>query len=552
MKTLTLAFASICFFATASFAQVINTCAGDGPGTYGTDGVAATLTSLNTPSGVAVDAAGNIYIADYGNNRIRKVDLAGIITTIAGTGVGGFGGDNGPATAAQILGPRGIAVDAAGNVFFSDANNRIRQINSAGIVSTVAGSNAVGGYGGDGAPATLARLNLPWGIAVDAAGNIYIADQMNNRIRKVNTTGIISTITGTGIAFGGGDGGPATAAQVQFPLGVAVDAIGNVFIADNGNNRIRKINTSGVINTIAGSPTYGYSGDGGPASAAKLYYPKAVATDNVGNIYIADVNNNCIRKINTLGNIYTITGNGTAGFSGDGGPATGAKLDQATGIAVSSTGAIFIADNNNNRVRVITAPSHNPSFAGGHRQAINLCPIGITKSLDTVLAINDIDVGQTETLTLISGPLHGTAIVSYSGTSIGAVIIPTALTYTATAGYTGTDSIKVRVFDGTGADTTTIIIKMGCITGVRPTGKSTGDRLIIYPNPNTRLFSLTVPSVLEEQARVVITSAGGAKVKETTLTTNKPMDMNLEVPPGIYFISATSEHSSWADTFEVR
>ncbi len=263
----------LCFYTETKAQLVISTIAGTGTPGYTGDMGLATTAQIHTPHGVAADAAGNVYFTDYGNHRIRKIDVSGNIRTIAGSGAPGFSGDGGPATAADLYSPRGIAVDATGNVYFSDyVNHRIRKVTPAGIISTVAG-NGVPGFGGDSGPATAAMLKYAWGIAVDGSGNLYIADQNNCRVRKVSATGTISTIAGNGTCFIGGDGGPASAAAVQYPLGVACDAAGNVYIADYGNNRIRKINPAGIITTVAGSAVFGFSGDGGPSTASQLYYP---------------------------------------------------------------------------------------------------------------------------------------------------------------------------------------------------------------------------------------------------------------------------------------
>ena len=225
---------------------------------------------------MAVDASGNLYIADTGNNRIRKVSATGIITTVAGNGSAGYSGDGGPATSAQLDGPEGVAVDGSGNLYIADTcNNRIRKVSATGIITTVAG-NGSAGYSGDGGPATSAQLSLPAGVAVDGSGNLYIADSGNNRIRKVSATGIITTVAGNGSPGYSGDGGPATSAQLNQPAGVAVDASGNLYIADSSNNRIRKVSATGIITTVAGNGFDGYSGDGGPAtSAATQLAPRA-------------------------------------------------------------------------------------------------------------------------------------------------------------------------------------------------------------------------------------------------------------------------------------
>jgi sugar lactone lactonase YvrE len=299
---------------------VITTVAGSGfsgpnNGGFSGDGGLATDAQLDSPARVIVDEMGNLYIADSYNDRIRKVIAAtGVITTVAGTEIAGYGGDNGLATSAQLDGPLGVAIDKIGNLYIADANNnRIRQVIAAtGIITTVAGSGPTGhgngGFSGDGGPASEAQLNYPTHVAMDGAGNLYIADSENHRIRQViAATGIITTVAGSGSTENGnggfsGDGGPATDAQLNYPSGVAVDGQGNLFIADNSNHRIRKvIAATGVITTVAGSGIAGYSGDNGPAFDAQLNMPSDVAFDGVGNLYIVDQDNHCIRRVEGSG-----------------------------------------------------------------------------------------------------------------------------------------------------------------------------------------------------------------------------------------------------------
>lgn len=453
-------------------AQTINTFAGIGIAGYSGDGGASTTAKLNLPYAVAADGAGNVYIADHDNNRIRKVDPSGVITTIAGTGTGSYFGDGGPATLARIQKPRAIAIDPSGNVVFSDyGNNRIRKINvTTGIITTIAGTGGIPAFSGDGGPATAAQLGYAWGITYDAAGNLFIADNQNCRVRKVTPAGIISTIAGNGSCFISGDGGPAIAARVQYPTGVAVDGVGNLYIADNGNNRVRKINTSGTISTIAGTPTYGFSGDGGPSTAAMVSAPVGIATDPSGNVYIADQNNNRIRKINTAGIISTYAGNGTAGYSGDGGMPTLASLNHPSGFATDGLGKFYIADNENNCIRIVQILSHAPTFTGGRSQSRTICPVEFI-GIDSLLAVYDVDTGQTENWSVVTPPAHGILVAAYTALSTGATIYPTGLTYAPASGYLGLDSFKVQVSDGLFADTTTIYITIiappdpGTITG---------------------------------------------------------------------------------------
>ena len=334
----------------------------------GGDGGPATGARLNFPWGVAVDGAGNLYIADFWNHRIRKVDAAGAISTVAGDGTRGYGGDGGPATAAQLYDPAGVAVDGAGNLYIADSwNSCIRKVDAAtGNISTVAGTCTVGtgGYGGDGGPAVGARLSLPRGVAVDGAGNLYIADSLNDRIRKVDAAGVISTVAGTGRRGYGGDGGPATAARLNRPVGVAVDGAGNLYIAGLYNGRIRKVDAAGVITTVAGDGRGGSSGDGGPAVGARLGGPRGVAADGAGNLYIADDLNHRIRKVDAAGTITTVVGDGTFGSGGDGGPATAARIRSPRGVAVDGAGNLYIADTGNNRIRKVDAAGVISTVAG--------------------------------------------------------------------------------------------------------------------------------------------------------------------------------------------
>ena len=279
----------------------IETLAGTGEHGYGGDGGPAAEALLFGPTGVAVDAAGNVYVADYVNSRVRRIDAAtGWIETLAGTGEYRYGGDDGPATEAALNSPYGVAVDAAGNVYVADSgNDRVRRVDaSTGWIETLAGTGE-GGYGGDGGPAAEALLFGPTGVAVDAAGNVYVADYVNSRVRRIDAaTGWIETLAGTGEYRYGGDDGPATEAALNSPYGVAVDAAGNVYVADSGNDRVRRVDAStGWIETLAGTGEGGYGGDGGPAAEALLFGPTGVAVDAAGNVYVADYVNHRVRVI---------------------------------------------------------------------------------------------------------------------------------------------------------------------------------------------------------------------------------------------------------------
>jgi sugar lactone lactonase YvrE len=328
----------------------ITTVAGNGTNAYSGDGGAATNASFGSPSGVALNAASNLFISDYSGNRIRKVGPNGIITTVAGNGAASYAGDGVAATNTSLNGPKGLTVDAAGNLFIADYwNQRVRKVGTNGIITTVAGNGSTG-YGGDGVAATNTSLYFPLGVAVDAAGDLFIADSANDRIREVGTNGIIATVAGGGI---GGDGGPATNASLYAPGDVVVDATGNLFIADDGDLLVRKVDTNGIITTVAGNGYSGYSGDGGAATNASLSSPIGLALDSKGGLFIADHNNNCIREVATNGTITTVAGNGTPAYSGDGGLATNASLFYPSAVALDSSENLFIADTGNNRIRKV-------------------------------------------------------------------------------------------------------------------------------------------------------------------------------------------------------
>ena len=415
--------------------SIITTIAGDGfdaglssggfAGGYSGDGGSATAAELNSPFGIAMDSAGNIYFSDGSNNRIRKITPGGIITTIAGNGYsagsgGGYSGDGGPATAAELFSPRGIALDNSGNIFFSDiGNNVVRKISPTGIISTYAG-NGRGVFSGDGGPATDAGISIGPGLATDMHGNLYITDEGNNLIRKVNTDGIISTFAGHYVAGGStstysGDGGPATAADMFRPSGVCVDRVGNVYIAEVLGNRIRKVATTGIISTVAGVGAAGRTGDGGPATAATLANPISVCVDNLGNLYTSDNITNCIRKINTSGIISRFAGNDTAGYSGDGGAATNAAL-YGPAFLVSDAGLnLYFCDDRNNVIRKITAgiPSIAPVSGASSLTAGSTVTFTDTTSGGTWTS-SDTAVASVSSTGLVTGVAPGVATISYA------------------------------------------------------------------------------------------------------------------------------------------
>ena len=351
--------------------------AGYGPG----DGGAATSANLYYPLGVAVDSAGDIIIGDNDNYRIRFVpcdtntltctppagDTAKDIYTIAGTGSNSYYGVGIPPLDAELYYPTDAVSDPSGDIYIADRSNCVvREVNSGtGNITTFAGIQGSCGSAGDGGPATSAHLNNPSGLAFDSSGNLYIADNGNCVVREVSG-GTMSTVAGKYACGYTGDGGAATSAELYYPFGVAVDASGHLYIADEYNHAVREV-SGGTITTFAGNKTlgYGYSGDGGPASGSQLYYPTQVAVDAFGNVYIADQYNHRIRKVNaTTGIISTVAGNGTAGFQGDGGLATQTSLYYPIGVGVDLAGDVLIGDTDNQRVRLVDSSGIIHTIAG--------------------------------------------------------------------------------------------------------------------------------------------------------------------------------------------
>lgn len=499
------------FIAYSQLPQIIITIAGNGYGTgtpvggYSGDSGPATAAMLSQPSGVTLDDSNNLYIADRLNNRIRKTTLAngiiatGTISTVFGNGTYGFSGDGGPATAAQLEQPTDICRSISGNFYIADEGNyRIRMVNASGVITTIAG-NGINGYYGDGGPATNAKIGTIEQISVDVLGNIYIGDQSAQRIRKINSAGIITTIAGNGTVGFSGDGGPATSAELNWPRGTCTDRNGNLYIADFYNNRIRKVDTFGIITTIAGiGGVSAYSGDGGPATMAQLGAPHDVVVDSLGNIYIGDCLNFCVRKVDTFGIITTVAGTGLQGYSGDNCAATAAQLHTPEGLTTDGRKFLYISDNDNHRIRRV-GPDHPPSFTHGHNQYLTVCA-GVTASIDTFLAVIDSDAGQQETWTSVIPPVHGTVIASYATTSTGDTLLTAGLSYTPSFSYSGTDSFKIRVYDCVNmADTTTVYVtvnplpNVGSITG--PSGLCVGANITLTDLAVGGIWSSSSPGI---------------------------------------------------------
>ncbi len=445
---------TLLFSGAATRAQIINTVAGNGTVGYSGDGGTATSAQLNIIADVAVTPDGGFLITDILNMRLRKVNAGGIITTIAGNGTATITGDGGPATLAGIGNAfRYVCTDATGNIYISQPG-RIRRIDPSGIITTIAGTGT-SGYSTDGFPATSVQIGNISSLATDASGAVYFVENEYFRVRKISG-GILTTVAGNGTGANTGDGGPATSASLR-PLGVAIDGTGNIYISVAGliapvYSYIRKVNTAGIINTIAGTGTTGYSGDGGPALSADISFAGGLCTDAAGNIYFAD-NTHHVRKINTTGIISTIAGTGIAGFAGDGCRPEAALLYNPVEVAIDTNNVIYIVDQSNYRIRSISA-GNTPVFTGGSFQFMSACK-GVATGIDTLLSVSDADAGQTINWAGLLLPAHGSLFATYSGS----VTTPAGLYYSAAAGYTGADTFRVVATDCAGAaDTTTIYV----------------------------------------------------------------------------------------------
>ena len=546
---------------------MISTYAGGGISGLG-DGGPATAADLGNPWGLVVDSSGNLFMAEVNNSRIRKVNPGGIITTIAGGGPAGLGNGS-QATSGQIYFPSGIAMDNGGNMYIADLDNQlVRKVSPLGIISTIAG-NGTYGYSGDSGPATLAQLKDPSGVAVDGRGNVYFADANNFCIRKVSPAGIITTIAGNGTQGYSGDGGPATAARLVGPTGISINRGGNIYFADYGSERIRKIDTFGIITTVAGNGGAGYSGDGGQATDAELNGAISITADNANNLYISDFYNNVIRKVSTTGLINTIAGNGSYGGAlGDGGAATAAELFGPNGVAIDSDGNVFIADENNGRIRMINTSGIISSFAGGGTTGLgdgglatsaSVSPNGVLldNSGNLLICEPSSRIRKVYSGSILLQPISGAMYVcafdsiTLVDSTPGGTWISTN-TYLARVSATGvveglsigTVNIQYLVTNPCGSDTATypvtVCFPIACTSGTNNL-KTVPPELSVFPNPNTGSFTLYLTSATKEDARITISNVLGSKIQQQTVTPGKETEINLNVPAGVYFLSATIE-----------
>ena len=487
----------------AIFALVISSCAfGQAytpitlAGTFGSPGYAgdtgyANAALLNFPTAVALDASGNVYIADSANNVIREVTVSnGAIITLVGNGTPGFGGDGGPATAATLDDPAGLAVDSAGNVYIADCfNERIREYLyfSGGTVSTLAG-NGTPAYSGDNGPAANSQLFSPEGLAVDSAGNLYIADSQNYRVRKISAKGVITTVAGNGTPGYSGDNGPATSAQLRAVYSVAVDSAGNLYIADTDNNVIRKVTASnGVITTVVGTGgKSGYTGDNGPAASARLYGPTSVAVDSAGNLYIADLFNNAIRKVS--GGVITTIAGGGGGLTG-GGPVNGILVNSAQGVAVDAYGNVYIADTDNQRILELTPPA---------------------PSITSLVPSSAYEFGQSFTLIVNGTGFLAGASVKWNGTALATTLV---------SGTQLTATVPASLLNSLGSAT---------ITEVNPGGAAS----------NALSFSVGIPPLVVTASSLPAGTVGTAYLQTLSATGGTPPYHNWvlssgSLPPGL-------------------
>lgn len=489
----------VMLIASVSFikSQNINTCAGTGLAPWNGDNISAATANIGPAVGVFIDASNNIYITTQ--DRVRRISPSGTITTVAGSGSAGFSGDGGPATSGLLNAPSGVFVDPSGSIYIADyGNNRVRKVTS-GTITTIAG----GGTGGDGIAATTASLNGPSDVTVDAAGNVYIAENLGRRVRKVDLSGIITTYAGTGASGNSGDGGAATAATFFSPKSIALDPSGNLYICDMGNNRIRYVSTSGTITAFSGNPlgNIGFTGDGGQAAFAEFYYPQRICYKN-GSLYISDTQNQRIRKIAPSGIITTIAGTGISGFSGDGGLATLAQIAGPQGLAVDVNGNVCICDPGNMRMRLI---------------GCNQPTLSVTSTASTLC------VGQSCTLTANGATSYTWNPGAMTGSAV--VVSPTVTTtYTLSGTYYACTSSTVSTQN------------VSMCSGIKDL---LNDKAVVraYPNPFSDVITVEVD--YDVKSIEVYDMNGRLLLKEKTYNQDKALINTEQLSSGVYVLIAT-------------
>jgi len=468
------------FLAAIASAQTISTFAGNGTAGYSGDGGPAINAEINRVVGLAVDAAGNVYLADQNNNAVRKVDTHGVITTFAGTGTAGFSGDGGQAAQAELNQPLGVCVAPNGGIYVNDYGKlRVREISPSGIITTVAG-NGSSGDSGDGGPATAAEFVIPIRCAVDSSGNLYIVDQGAFRVRKVDASGAITAYAGTGADGFSGDGGPATEAEFNNPTWVTVDSSGNLYVTDQFNFRIRMVNAAtGTITTVAGNGVNAFAGDGGPATSASLGYPGGTVVDPTGALFIVDDSNNRIREVSG-GVITTVAGTATAGYTGDGGPPSQAELNSPFPITLDNAGNLYVGDGvytgdlTDNRVREIAgvaAPLTKQTPAIGAGGIVSASAFGEFTSVSPGSWIE------------IYGSNLGVTTQSWAGADFNGVNAPTTL-----GGTSVTVGGQTAFIDFVSPGQVNVLVPSNVPTGMQPITVTVG-------NLTSTLYNISVNAV---------------------------------------------------------
>jgi uncharacterized repeat protein (TIGR03803 family) len=509
----------------------IFTVAGNSSSGFSGDGGLAANAQLNAPWGVTADSFGNLYIADTDNHVIRKIDTIGMISTVAGqAGNSTFGGDGGPATVAQLEDPISVVTDAAGNLYIAEQTvdstgafvngARIRKVDNTGTITTIAGgatsicSTATDSLG-DGCSATSAILLGAWGLAIDSKNNIYVSDYFGNRVRQIGTNGIITTVAGNGTKGYSGDGKSATNAELYGPAGLSVDASDNIYLADSQNNVVRKLTSTGIITTVAGNGAFAYSGDGGLATDAGIDFPFGPMTDPAGNLFISELggSGSAVREVNNAGNIETVAGNSNAGYGGDGGPATSATLAFPHGIALDTSGDLFIADTVNNRIReVLTAAA--PTNVGVQCAVPSHAPAGeiigyFPKSLildSTFQVTNSYDIYYSESPVLVQ------ATAEFSTSESPQAVFNAYKSLLVSAGWTITNSTASGTLYGIYADKGGFSVNMLAIPATS-SGSSVDVTVLLPVNGLSCSGSSTITSVS------VVCSPSSIQTSETSTCT---------------------------------
>ena len=515
---------------TCTYSTTISTVAGSHVSGYTGDGAAGSAATMKSPWGVVGDGSGNLYFADYFNHAVRMVDhTTGIITTVAGdgTGVGGFSGDSGPATAAKLNGPAGINI-FGGSLYIADKfNERIRAVNlTTGIITTIAGNGLHGGFTapyGDNGPASAAALTYPIGVTFDCFNHMYITDIGSQSIRRVNlATDSISLFAGTHGGGYNGDGIAATAAKLNNPSGLTVDcASGDVYISDSWNNRVRKVSAStGLISTYAGTgDSLTYSGDGGAATAAKLWIPWGITLDPCGNLYICDYNNNAVRVVDGgTGNISTYAGGNGRGYDGDGDEAAAAKVYLPSALAIDGLDNVYVADYGNMVIRFMgTHPYASRAYVHGTTQHLEVNENDAAVLINSLMAVPA--TTGTQTWTISAGAEHG-SLSGFPATSTATTgnAVPTGITYKPNAGYSGDDQFTIVMNDGVTKASTTVNVKVNpSITAVVNTNGTGTARGVVSPNPNNGTFKCEFVSTTNCQLRLVASDVTGRVIYTQTV-----------------------------------